>query len=188
MVEVEIKAKLGEADSADIQKVIERLGKDGFTEDGVYLEEDIYFNAPDRDFMLTDEALRIRITEDAVKGEKSTFITYKGKKLDGISKTRNEYETSVGDEKTMADLLKALGYRFKRIVKKTRRQFVKGGISVCLDDVEDLGVYIELETMADTADGHTKIVERLLEQLDRLGVDRAGLTTKSYLELLLEKG
>ena len=72
-------------------------------------ESDQYFNAPDRDFRQTDEALRIRQVGEAVK------LTYKGPKRDLHTKTRTEIEVPLADEarvaQSMAQILTSLGYR-----------------------------------------------------------------------------
>ncbi|MFN5909679.1 MAG: class IV adenylate cyclase, partial [Planctomyces sp.] len=50
------------------------------------LEQDEYFNHPARDFRQTDEALRIR----RIGGE--LILTWKGPRLDALSKSRRELE------------------------------------------------------------------------------------------------
>src|SRR5947208_7755395 len=52
-------------------------------------EADHYFNAPDRDFARTDEALRLR------RIGSHNIITYKGPKQAGPAKTRTEIEVSL---------------------------------------------------------------------------------------------
>ncbi len=184
MIEIEIKAALEGPDSPAIPGIKARLVEIGFHADGCLIETDIYFNAPDRDFRKTDEALRLRSAQNFSNDEVETFITYKGKKLDGISKTRKEYETAIADPDTMGKLMEALGYRAAHIVKKKRWYYKKGDTTVCLDEVEGLGSYIELERMVDIVDERAEVVEELVAELEALGIDKSGLTTKSYLELL----
>ncbi len=84
---------------------------------------DVYFNGNDRNFMKTDEALRLRSVRDLDAGTCETFITYKGPKLDQASSTRMEFETAVGDLSVMKDLLAALGYKEVFTVDKTRQEW-----------------------------------------------------------------
>ena len=72
-------------------------------------EADHYFNAPDRDFARTDEALRLRRI-----GEKNR-VTYKGPRTDAQTKTRKEIEVPLGEGDASAEgfmqILVHLGYR-----------------------------------------------------------------------------
>ncbi|HIH62261.1 MAG TPA: class IV adenylate cyclase, partial [Methanobacteriales archaeon] len=69
MIEVEVKAKTDHR----IKKKLESIGAQKIRTEK---QEDIYFNAPHKDFKITDEALRIRETPTR------TLLTYKGPKID----------------------------------------------------------------------------------------------------------
>ena len=60
-------------------------------------ETDRYFNAPDRDFARTDEALRLR------QAGRLNILTYKGPKLDALSKTRSEIEAPLAEGSRAAE-------------------------------------------------------------------------------------
>ena len=126
MIEVEIKASLGGLTPEEIEA---RAKGCGFCEKGVMKETDVYFNAPDRNFMKTDEALRLRTYEDLSAGTSKTAVTYKGPKTDSRSNTRTEFETGVEDFATMYSLLTSLGYVPVFTVSKTRtaRSFLRTG-------------------------------------------------------------
>src|SRR5579859_2774691 len=103
---LEIEMKFPSPDFPALEKRLAELG----ARPGKTLEEsDEYFNAPDRDFARTDEALRIRRIGEA------NFVTYKGPKLDAQTKTRTEIEVPLGEGEAVAakfaDLLTHLGYR-----------------------------------------------------------------------------
>jgi len=78
-IDIEIEVKAYAEDLAAIETRLQRLGA-VFT--GAVHQTDRYFNHPQRDFAQTDEALRIRIADDRA------FMTYKGRKFDRLSKTR----------------------------------------------------------------------------------------------------
>src|SRR5689334_15398433 len=144
---LEIEQKFANADFAAIANRLAqwnaRLGEE-------HAEADHYFNAPDRDFARTGEAFRLRRVGAA------NFLTYKGPKQPGPVKVRTELEIPLrdGDEpaEQMVQLLKHLGYRFVAVVRKHRRLFhlPRGGfeLTVCLDDVEELGRFCEVEIVA----------------------------------------
>jgi len=149
-------------------------------------EADHYFNAPDRDFARTDEALRLRRIGPA------NFVTYKGPKRDAVTKTRTEIEVGLAEgDPAAADfiqILKHLGYRPVAVVRKHRRifQLPQDGFSVevCLDEVEDVGQFVELEIVAPEdrfEEGQAQLL-RLASEWDLKQAER-----RSYLELLLAK-
>jgi adenylate cyclase class 2 len=149
-------------------------------------DADHYFNAPDRDFARTDEAVRVRSI-----GPKN-FVTYKGPKIDAETKTRLEIEVPLADgEEVAADfrrLLTHLGYRPVAVVRKSRRvgEFKRGGfdMQVTLDEVDGVGRYAELEVVAleDRAEAAKTAV---LAFAAEIGLTRS--ERRSYLQLLLEK-
>jgi adenylate cyclase class 2 len=149
-------------------------------------DTDHYFNAPDRDFARTDEALRQRSIGPA------NFVTYKGPKLDPRTKTRTEIEVALATgEEAAADfrrLLTHLGYRFVAVVRKRRALYHLDregfALEACLDEVEGLGPYAELEIQASEGQlGQAR--EALLRAAEALGLTTS--ERRSYLEMLLER-
>src|SRR5205823_342697 len=145
MLEVEMKFPV-----ADFAPLEGKLAAWGATQLESRREEDHYFNAPDRDFARTDEALRLRWVGRA------NFLTYKGPKLDPHTKTRTEIEVPLapGEEvlEAMIQLLKKLAYHPVAVVQKIRRVFRtnKEGfdLEICLDEVTNVGRFVELEMLA----------------------------------------
>jgi adenylate cyclase class 2 len=180
MLEVEVKYAV-----PDFGAVEERLR--GFSAEPAEdrHDADAYFNAPHRDFAESDEAVRIR------RIGRQNVITYKGPRTDKLTKTRTEIEVALADgaeaADKMAQVLLALGFRPTATVKKHRRvfEFSRGGFDVqaCLDEVAEVGSYVELEIMADEADlDRARAV--VLDCAKELGLSK--MERRSYLELLLE--
>jgi adenylate cyclase class 2 len=174
MIEIEIKAR------ADHEALRKRLKQEGAALERAVEQSDVYYNAPDRDFGKTDEALRLRREGGQV------FLTYKGKKLDARSKTRKEVEVEVADFDRMEDVLYSLGYRTTLRVHKVREIYHLGGAVVCLDRVDDLGDFVELEAMAVDERAMAERRDWLINEIRRLGVT-GELIRESYLEMLLAK-
>ena len=149
-----------------------------------HVEADHYFNAPDRDFAHTDEAFRLRRIGTA------NFLTYKGPKKAGAVKIRTELEIPLLDGDRSADdmtrLLVHLGYRPVAVVRKRRRHFhLKKDafeLTVCLDAVEELGCFVEVEVLA-PVEQETAARAVLEETAKALGLTE--LERRSYLGLLL---
>ena len=171
MLEIEAKAAIENKEEIK-QRILEAGGKYIRVE----TQSDIYFAHPSRDFMKTDEALRIREA-----GNEYT-LTYKGPKLDKLTKTREEIEIKLDDPAPMAGVLKMLGFMEVAPVVKTRSHYTLGDYQVALDEVEGLGHFIEVEKHADSYKP-----EELVELLKSLGVEESKMERRSYLELLLER-
>lgn len=84
-------------------------------------QEDVYLSHPSRDFALTNEAFRIR------RIEADNRITYKGPRLTGPTKTREEIEIVVasGDAvfSQLLRLFENLGFRPVATIRKSRTSF-----------------------------------------------------------------
>jgi adenylate cyclase class 2 len=168
-LEIEVKSKVESLE--EIETRIIEMG-------GVFwkkvLEEDIYFNHPSRDFSTSDEALRMR------KVEGKYYLTYKGPKIDKLTKTREELNVEVDDWDGAIRILGALGFVEVLPIKKMRRYFTLRDFEVMLDEVEGLGSFVEVEKKGDYNP------KELIDFLEGLGVK--GSETRSYLELKLVKG
>ena len=166
-LEVEVKVRI------NIEKVKNKLSNLGvkFIRDQHQL--DTYFSHPCRDFKKSDEALRVRITANKY------FLTYKGKKLDSQTKTRNEVEIEVNSK--IFNLLKALGFSEIRKIEKQRSFYRWDNLGVYLDKVEGLGEFLEVE--GDSWEDKKKI----FQLLEKLGIKKNRLIRKSYLELVGEE-
>jgi adenylate cyclase class 2 len=166
MLEVEVKAPCRDLEEKLVELGAQRAGMEN--------HEDVYFNPPWRDFRESDEALRIR----RVNGR--YLLTYKGPRIDSETKTREEIE--IPTKPGIMEILDKLGFKEVGIVRKSRRIFKLRKFIVCLDRVEGLGEFIEVEAK------EYEEKDRLFEFLEELGIDRRNSTTKSYLELLEGRG
>lgn len=169
---------------ADFVAIEQRLSEWHARRGAEHTEIDHYFNAPDRDFARTDEAFRLRRIGDA------NFLTYKGPKHAGPVKIRTELEIPLrdGDEAAaqIQQLLAHLGYRPVAIVRKHRRQYHLDrsdfALTVCLDEVERLGRFVEVEIVADD---ERKDAARTVLADTAVALGLTNLERRSYLNLLL---
>ena len=169
-LEIEVKAY-----AANLAMVEERLKEMGAVFIGEVCEKDAYFNHPNRNFAETDEALRVRVAD------KQSFLTYKERKIDAKSKTREEIEVALGDADSAKLLLMRLGFKPVAEVRKIRKRYKVGEFEICLDDVEGVGTFVEVETKGENM---VELRDKALAILERLNLKKT--ERKSYLELLLE--
>jgi adenylate cyclase class 2 len=149
-------------------------------------EADHYFNAPDRDFARTDEAFRLRCIGDTNR------ITYKGPRQRGAVKTRTEIEIAIEKGRDAAEqfrrLVQHLGYRPTAVVKKRRICFDferdDFALQACLDEVETLGRFVEIEIVTDAVQ-RDRAEQVLLQVTRELGLQQS--EPRSYLEMVLAK-
>ncbi|MBR0237612.1 MAG: class IV adenylate cyclase [Thermoguttaceae bacterium] len=165
-------------------------------ESGVVEETDVYYNHPARDFVQTDEALRIR--HRVIQGNSQLRITYKGPKLDVLTKTRRELELPLvaSSEQDCSELkrqwdslLQLLGFIPVGSVYKIRRkiQFVWDGsqVELSLDRLPAInGYFAEIELIAQTESELDSARAKLLQIADSLKLVK--VVKKSYLNLTLD--
>ncbi len=179
MLEVEVRYR-----TSDRPGVISRLLALGAELAQDRIDIDQYFNAPNRDLKLTDEAFRLRRIGN------TNCLTYKGPKRDTETKTREEIEIALGEGDEVAidagRMLTALGFTPVVLVKKKRLvyRFTRGvfAMEACFDDVESVGPFVELEILAE--EEHYEAAKAVLLQT----AGELGLTekeTQSYLGMVL---
>lgn len=180
MYEVERKVK------AEHDPLRRRLETVGAAHTATLTQEDTYYNAPDRDFARTDEALRIRREHDAQRETAHVVVTYKGPLVDTQSKTRKEAETTVDDGDAMAAVLHGLGYEPAATVTKRREQYEYQDCFITLDRVTGIGEFIEVEYAEPVSEAEIPTArERVTTCLQALDVDSTKSIQQSYLELVL---
>ena len=172
MIEVEVKAKITSFN--EIEKRLEALGA---VKSRKEFQEDIYFASPIVDFAKTDEALRIRTTDNDI------FITYKGPKLNSEAKTRKEVEMSIESASKAKDIFEEIGFKEVRTVRKNRQYYTYENFEISLDDVEGLNPYMEIEIALDDSEDYSQAQDEIFKLFEKLGITD-GFERTSYLELL----
>ena len=167
MLEIEIKARC-----EDLGAMRSLLIEQGASPQGSLIQKDSYLTHPCRDFGVSDEALRIR--DDGV----SRTMHYKGPRLEGRAKSREEIAVPLKDDVAMVAVLERLGFRTEYVVRKERETFILHECEISLDSVDGLGSFIEIEYIGNGDDGE-KVVS---EVASLLGVDDC--EKRAYLELL----
>jgi adenylate cyclase class 2 len=174
MLEVELKVRIPALDP-----VREQLAGKNAKFCGRIHEHDIYYNAPHRDFATTDEAVRVRYTDD------QAVVTYKGPKIKTFGlKAREELNFSVESGEAFETMLVRLGFTRTTEVNKWRENYTLGTASISLDTVDELGTFAEIEVNAENEDDNpTGTIEKIAKTI---GVEGEPILA-SYLELLLAK-
>ena len=170
-IETEAKFKV-----ESLEPYIERVVQSG----GEWLDElkqmDQFFDYADRKLLKADSGLRLRIEQG--KKTNRTQLCFKGPRQKGQYKRREEIEFDVGDSDMATMLLEALGFIKTLVVEKTRRLAQLDSCQVCLDEVNGLGSFIEIEGPNETEIEQVAIKLKLNEHQH---------IASSYVKMLAEK-
>jgi adenylate cyclase, class 2 len=178
MREIEIKLKI-----KNLQAIAQRL-----REKGCELSESI--SQHDVIYTLKDKPPRIEYT---MEGDISVRVRRVGEKAElNLKEQRSnemdnlEYETGIKDPEAMHLILLKLGYIPEVEVKKIRRKGKLGEYEICLDEVEGLGAFIELEKLSDENVNPDEIREELFHELEALGLSREDEEVMGYDNQILQ--
>ena len=170
-VEIEAKMKVDSLDevTATLQSLnAERLGD--------FEEVNSFFDTEDRSLLAADEGLRLRVAKNVEKQTEKYVLTFKGPRLHGKLKSREEREVDVGNAKDAERFLGALGYKKVLAFEKKRTKWKLSGCTVELDTLPHLGTFVEIEGPDDD------VVLRVREQL---GLTRSPILKSSYIAMLM---
>lgn len=182
MKHIEVEQRFQLSDHEDLR---ERLIKKGAKLIGTEHQRDVYYNAPHRDFLDTDDVSEwLRLRHESERAA----ITYKHWLPEGVKiKTYcDEFESTVSDAEAMRKLLEALNFTELITVDKSREEWQLGDIVIALDTVTDLGTFAEFEYKGEDAQTVDEAHERIGACLKVLGV-KPGRVHLGYPHLLIAK-
>ncbi len=108
------------------------------------------------------------------KGPRAT-LTYKGPRVEGTYKQREEVELAISDAAAMGKVLAALGYSEQVVFEKRRESWTLDPCRIELDEVPRLGVFVEVEGPDESA---------IRSALASIGLADAASIHESYVELV----
>ena len=124
------------------------------------------------EYMKNDHFLRIREKSDG------RFIFTVKKPLTWKELTKTEHETEIKDAKELENAIFLMGYKVANKVIKERRTAKYKDYEICLDEVEKLGSFIEVEKMTN---GDVEVARKEITQfLFSLGVSPDDEVHKGY--------
>lgn len=177
MLEVELKVFAGE----DVKGTLSRIKALGWEAAGVSQQSDTYYTSKHKDFIASEECLRIRVSETRSE------LTWKPPTSDAMRKARQYWKEEVdldleGQVDLMRTLLSRLEFDEYVTVEKHRTIFrVDDQSMVCVDHIAGLGWFVEVETFAETPEG---AIERNIALLKDLKLDDAKRINMPYRDLV----
>ncbi|MEN6307292.1 MAG: class IV adenylate cyclase [Anaerohalosphaeraceae bacterium] len=168
---LEIEAKIR---VADLKTIAERLTALHAALKDTVQEDDIYFDNVSIELIQRDCGLRLR-KRLSDKQPPQIVLTYKGPRQKSAFKSRSEYQIQVQDGDTLVTIFEHLGFRESLRVIKTRQLWQLGECEICLDEVYQLGLFVEVEGPSETA---------IQSILDKLGLNPANHISDGYARMM----
>jgi adenylate cyclase class 2 len=137
------------------------------------LQNDYYFDDKNGSMKNLDKALRLRIEER--DGNQKIVLAFKGPRQNGKFKQRQEIEFGIDDAQRAIDLLGALGFIKVLEIQKRRRIWQIGDCEVGLDELPELGTFIEIEGPSE---------EKIADVQNKLGLANVPHIKESYAALI----
>ena len=183
MIEVEVKLKIDNRTSVE-----EQLKDHGFCLHKRVKETDTYFDGGLYGIKKSGQALRVRKTVDYMTGVEKSELNFKGAKIDTVSMARLELETEVENGDVAMKILEVIGFhKAEPRVIKERWLMSRDDLHACLDEVEGLGSFLELEIMVEEESVREEALKKIETILHDLDLSLSESTTLSYLCMLLKK-
>ncbi len=175
MREIEVKAQL-----KDVALLLDKASEMGIVFNDPITQDDLTYETRIPKDSPAWNIFRIRKQND------QTILTMKYK-ASARSRDNHERETTVGDARQIADMLVRVGYTPGAHVRKTRRTAHYKDFELCLDEVDKLGTFIEIEKLADEHADVDKVQTELWNILRALGVSADDRIHKGYDMLMHER-
>lgn len=169
MREVEVKVRI--KDLPALESKLTELGVE--LPEPVLQDDAIYFDG-EKEFNERQKCnfVRIRRTEH---GAKLTLKRSIEDELDSL-----EHETPVSDPNEAEAIVKELGLKFGVRVVKHRREFKWDNITGCVDSVEGLGDFLELEMLVEDNRPLQEVRQELRQKLADFGLGSAEEVSQGY--------
>ncbi len=171
-MKIEIEAKVVVGDLLPIAEAVRLAGAESR---GTTLQHDIYYSDPNGKLLKTGCGLRIRQQSGDTN---RTILTFKGPVSKGPYKTRPEIEVEIDNRESMQQLMEGLGYKVVIEIRKHRQSWMLDDCEVCLDEVEGLGRFVEVEGPGD---------EAITRTLQRIGLGDYVHINRGYASMMMEK-
>lgn len=176
--EIEVKIRI-----SSIAEVILLLEKRGIKFSEPIHQLDLIFVQDETQFPNVPQgAPVIRIRHEDGKSILTSKVANNGNELDST-----EYELEISNPYAMAMILDSLSLKQVVEVEKTRKTATYKGFHLCLDDVKDLGSFLEIEFLSTSISNQGPDQDDLVELLNDLGLDTTQRVYNGYDTLLYNK-
>lgn len=128
-----------------------------------------------------DRSLILRIR----RKENGSMLTFKGK-ASGDDTAWSDIDIPLTDSDSLQQLLLGSGYVKVVEIKKRRSSYCLEDFEINVDEIENLGVFVEIEGRGDE-ENRAKIEEKIMNLLVSFGIQNENIIRKGYVALMLEQ-
>lgn len=144
MEEIELKFKI-----EDPEAIKQKLAEVGAKNEGKVQQRDLWIDTPDKRWKKQGKGLRIRQQKRVPGGTPQSaqlFLALKDEQSYGKVRKALEIEVDVGGSfEEFKNFWERLGFVADCFLEKEREVWKLGALEIVLDDVKDLGIFLELE-------------------------------------------
>lgn len=151
---------------------------------------DIYFVDPKRDDLKPDNNGQLKNCLRIRNKDEESSVAYKVDHFDkkGIWLYSDEYETIVSDFLKTRDIFEKLGFKELIKIENTKSTFVNEDYEIVLEDVKDLGIFMEVERHnVDDNEDIIEVKEEIWNWIKKLNIKVGLELTMGKPELMLRK-
>jgi adenylate cyclase class 2 len=167
-VEIEAKLKV-----ESLEPIAQKLSQVGAKAGPTVNQTDYYFDDKHGSLAKSDRVIRLR-NEVQDKNEK-IILAYKGPRESGKFKRRQEIQFGVDNAQQAIALLAAFGFEKSLVVQKRRKLWYLEGCEIALDELPQLGTFVEIEGPSE---------EKIAEVQSKLGLASMPHIRESYATLM----
>jgi adenylate cyclase class 2 len=179
MREIEIKVRV-----ADKQALLAVLGAQNVALSEPVTQRDRVFGREGVDGGSNNSAPWLRIRTETRNDEIKQIFTLKKSVTNQMDSIEHETEVTNADE--LAKIIQHMDFTPYSDLTKTRQKAHDGDIEICVDTVEGLGDFIEVEKLTEEDVDYNAIVAELWAVLDKYGLKREDEVTDGY-DVLMRK-
>lgn len=172
---LEIEAKLRVESHEPVRQRLRELSASFM---GRYREENRILDRPDGSLRAAGCGLRVRAMETLEGCPAPATMTYKGPRQPGPLKRRQEIEVTISDAPSCLRMLHALDFETVLAYSKQRERWALNDCRIELDDVPQLGLFVEIEGPSEPA---------IRAAQNSLRLSQAAEETRSYVHMLLQR-
>jgi len=178
-IEVEIKIKTSKKYISILEKWLEQNAQF----QGAEHHKEVYLDNPQATFFFTKPSgekdalnyLRIRWSN-----KNGSVCLKKWYEQNGKTTHCDEYETDVKNPETLLSLLGQLSYTNQTWVEKKRQKFLADNYEIVIDDVKNLGTFVEVEMKKQVTDPKAALLELEAFLVKTIGITEYWIQTRGY--------
>jgi adenylate cyclase, class 2 len=120
-------------------------------------------------------------------GNSTALLTFKGSSVNSHDNNWADYDTVIADPDSLQELLLSNGFEHVCEINKKRNSYLIQGFEVNVDEIANLGIFIEVESIVACQSEVSKALEELHELFNAIGIKNEKVINSGYVKLMLDK-